>query len=110
VRIASRHGHHTGPDGVHPERMDRWELYRGRVPGRYDVYTGSTCHGWLQHTPEAGHTAHTPTGPTPIGLFRQVSRPVYGLEMQRQIDEAVERQGRGDLATLIAGRDTWTVE
>jgi len=35
--------------------------------------------------------SHTPNGPTPIGLFRQVQRPVYGLEMQRQIDEAVCR-------------------
>ncbi|HEY8556250.1 MAG TPA: 2-oxoacid:ferredoxin oxidoreductase subunit beta, partial [Actinomycetes bacterium] len=33
--------------------------------------------------------AHTPHSPTPIGLFRQVSRPVYGQEMQRQLDEAV---------------------
>jgi len=53
--------------------------------------------------------SHTPNGPTPIGLFRQVQRPVYGLEMQRQIDEAVARRGRGDLAALITGGDTWEV-
>ena len=54
--------------------------------------------------------AHTPSGPTPIGLFRQVQRPVYGLEMQRQLDDAVERRGPGDLSALIAGPDPWTVE
>jgi 2-oxoglutarate/2-oxoacid ferredoxin oxidoreductase subunit beta len=54
--------------------------------------------------------SHTPTGPTPIGVFRDVDRPVYAKEMQRQLDEAVERQGPGDLAKLIAGRDTWTVK
>jgi 2-oxoglutarate/2-oxoacid ferredoxin oxidoreductase subunit beta len=54
--------------------------------------------------------SHTPTGPTPIGVFRDIDRPVYAKEMQRQLDEAVERQGPGDLAKLIAGRDTWTVE
>ena len=53
--------------------------------------------------------AHTPHGPTPIGLFRQVSRPVYGVQMQRQLDEAAARRGRGDLAALLAGGDTWTV-
>ena len=53
--------------------------------------------------------SHGPTGPTPIGLFRQVSRAVYGLEMQRQIDDAVARRGPGDLAGLLAGTDTWTV-
>ncbi len=50
-----------------------------------------------------------PEGPTPIGVFRQVQRPVYGLEMQRQIDAAVERRGPGDLATLLQGADTWEV-
>jgi 2-oxoglutarate/2-oxoacid ferredoxin oxidoreductase subunit beta len=54
--------------------------------------------------------SHTPTGPTPIGVFRDVDRPVYAKEMQRQLDEAVERQGPGDLEKLIAGRDTWTVK
>ena len=53
--------------------------------------------------------AHTPTGPTPIGLFRQVKRPVYGIEMQRQIDDARLREGEGSLEELLAGRDTWTV-
>jgi 2-oxoglutarate/2-oxoacid ferredoxin oxidoreductase subunit beta len=53
--------------------------------------------------------SHTPTGPTPIGVFRQVSRPVYGQMMQAQLDDAVTRQGPGDLAALIAGKDTWTV-
>lgn len=79
VYIGSLHGHHTGPDGVHPERMDRWELYRGRVPGRYDVYTGSTCHGWLQHAPDAGHTAHTPTGPAPGGPWPTRGEAVAAL-------------------------------
>ena len=53
--------------------------------------------------------SHGPSGPTPIGVFRQVERAVYGLEMQRQIDDAVARRGRGDLAALLAGTDTWTV-
>ncbi|MEU0493769.1 helix-turn-helix transcriptional regulator [Nocardiopsis sp. NPDC006139] len=62
VSIGSLRGYHTGLK-VRPQGMDRWELYRGRVPGRYDIYTGSTCHGWLQNAPGGGHTAHTPAGP-----------------------------------------------
>ncbi|HSK96544.1 MAG TPA: 2-oxoacid:ferredoxin oxidoreductase subunit beta [Euzebyales bacterium] len=53
--------------------------------------------------------AHTPHGPTPIGLFRQVQRPVYGTELNRQLDDAVARRGKGDLATLLAGSDSWLV-
>ncbi len=46
---------------------------------------------------------------TPIGIFRDVDRPTYDAGMARQLDTAVSRQGRGDLADLLAGRDTWTV-
>ncbi len=53
--------------------------------------------------------SHTPLGPTPIGLFRQVERPVYGDELQRQLDDAALRKGPGDLQALITGSDTWTV-
>ena len=33
----------------------------------------------------------------------------YDSAMSAQIDTAVAKQGAGDLATLLAGRDTWTV-
>jgi 2-oxoglutarate ferredoxin oxidoreductase subunit beta len=53
--------------------------------------------------------SHTPQGPTPIGLFRQVERAVYGTELNRQLDEAKARRGTGDLAQLLTGADSWTV-
>ena len=54
--------------------------------------------------------SHTPHGPTPIGLFRQVERPVYDVELNRQLDDAVTRRGTGNLADLLAGSDSWIVE
>jgi len=54
--------------------------------------------------------AHTPLGPTPLGLFRQVSRPTYDALMAEQLDHAADRHGEGDLGALLAGSDTWTVE
>jgi 2-oxoglutarate/2-oxoacid ferredoxin oxidoreductase subunit beta len=56
------------------------------------------------------HLSERPTGPTPIGIFRDVQRPVYGEAMERQLEAATEKLGRGDLAKLLAGGDTWTVE
>jgi 2-oxoglutarate ferredoxin oxidoreductase subunit beta len=53
--------------------------------------------------------AHTPNGPTPIGLFRQVERPAYDTELNRQLDDAVARRGEGKLADLLAGPDSWVV-
>ncbi|MFJ4471989.1 2-oxoacid:ferredoxin oxidoreductase subunit beta [Streptomyces sp. NPDC089424] len=46
---------------------------------------------------------------TPIGVFRAVDRPVYDAAMTDQLDAAVEQNGKGDLAALLAGGDTWTV-
>ncbi|MFF9347949.1 2-oxoacid:ferredoxin oxidoreductase subunit beta [Streptomyces sp. NPDC014734] len=46
---------------------------------------------------------------TPIGVLRSVERPVYDTQMAEQLDTAVERNGKGDLAALLAGNDTWTV-
>jgi 2-oxoglutarate ferredoxin oxidoreductase subunit beta len=46
---------------------------------------------------------------TPIGVLRSVRRPVYDTLMARQLEDAVERQGEGDLGALLAGSDTWTV-
>jgi 2-oxoglutarate ferredoxin oxidoreductase subunit beta len=47
--------------------------------------------------------------PTPIGVLRDVDRPVYDTEMAEQLDRAAARQGEGDLSALLAGGDTWTV-
>jgi 2-oxoglutarate ferredoxin oxidoreductase subunit beta len=47
---------------------------------------------------------------TPIGVFRDVTRPSYDQLVNAQVDQAVERQGAGDLAQLLAGNDTWTIE
>ncbi|WP_411101403.1 2-oxoacid:ferredoxin oxidoreductase subunit beta [Streptomyces sp. cmx-4-9] len=46
---------------------------------------------------------------TPIGVFRNVARPVYDTLMAEQLETAVDQRGKGDLATLLHGNDTWTV-
>jgi 2-oxoglutarate ferredoxin oxidoreductase subunit beta len=53
--------------------------------------------------------AHGPHGPTPIGVFRNVDRPVYDTEMERQIADATAAKGPGDLAAVVRSNATWTV-
>jgi 2-oxoglutarate ferredoxin oxidoreductase subunit beta len=53
--------------------------------------------------------SHTPHGPTPIGVFRDVERPVYDRLMDEQLARAREDQGEGDLAELLHAGDTWTI-
>jgi 2-oxoglutarate ferredoxin oxidoreductase subunit beta len=53
--------------------------------------------------------AEHPDTPTPVGVFRAVQRPTYEGEMQRQLAEASDRSGLGDLGALLRSAPTWTV-
>jgi 2-oxoglutarate ferredoxin oxidoreductase subunit beta len=48
-------------------------------------------------------------GAVPMGVFRDVERPVYDEGVAQQISAAKEKQGEGDLAVLLASGDTWTI-
>jgi 2-oxoglutarate ferredoxin oxidoreductase subunit beta len=50
-----------------------------------------------------------PDFPEPIGVFRCVDRPRYDLELNRQIEAARAKRGRGDLNELFHSGDTWVV-
>jgi 2-oxoglutarate ferredoxin oxidoreductase subunit beta len=49
--------------------------------------------------------AEDPTGPTPIGIFRSVRRPVYGRPTKILAEPVLD----DELAGLLARGDTWTV-
>ncbi len=53
--------------------------------------------------------SHTPHGPTPIGIFRDVERPVYDQLMAEQLETAKTEQGGGELAGLLNSGDTWQI-
>jgi 2-oxoglutarate ferredoxin oxidoreductase subunit beta len=48
------------------------------------------------------------SGATPIGVFRDVQRPVYDDLMAEQIETA-RQQKAGDLASLLTTGDTWSI-
>ena len=52
--------------------------------------------------------SHSPTTPTPIGVFRDVDRAEFATETSRQLMLASEK-GPGDLAALLASGGTWDV-
>jgi 2-oxoglutarate ferredoxin oxidoreductase subunit beta len=58
---------------------------------------------------ELAHLAHRPTGPTPIGVFRSVRRPVYGAELAGTLEEARAAVGDEELEALLHSGETWTV-
>ncbi len=52
--------------------------------------------------------SHSPTTPTPIGVFRDVDRAEFASETSRQLMVASEK-GPGDLGALLTSGGTWDV-
>ena len=51
-----------------------------------------------------------PHEPAPVGVFRDVHRPEYAEETDRQLAGAQERLGSGDLSALLRSGATWQVD
>jgi 2-oxoglutarate ferredoxin oxidoreductase subunit beta len=50
-----------------------------------------------------------PEYPVPVGVLRDVTRPTHDELMTGQLEAAIAQRGKGDLATLLEGGETWTV-
>ncbi len=48
-------------------------------------------------------------GTAPVGVFRDVQRPVYDAQLAGQLEAARAEHGDGDLAALLSAGDTWEV-
>jgi 2-oxoglutarate ferredoxin oxidoreductase subunit beta len=62
------------------------------------------------HAFALAHLSPRPNGPTPIGVFRDVQRPVYGAPTTGEPDAAGHRIDTEELDALLHAGDTWTVE
>jgi len=69
----------------------------------HDVTRQDPSYAFALSRLDSGDFSHTP-----IGVFRAAPRPSYDTLMADQIETA-RAGGEGDLATLLAGNDTWEV-
>ena len=108
-RINLQHGEPVrfGPEGGRGVRL--------RGDASAEVFEGDgEALVWDAHHPEASpafalsRLTRDTVGATPIGVFRDVERPVYDELMAEQLDAARE-QKEGDLGALLVGGDTWTI-
>ena len=108
-RIYLEHGRplRWGPGGERGVRL--------RDDGSAEVFEGAgDALVWDAHHPEASpafalsRLTRETVGATPVGVFRDVERPVYDELMAEQLRAAGER-GEADLASLLAAGDTWTI-
>jgi 2-oxoglutarate/2-oxoacid ferredoxin oxidoreductase subunit beta len=110
-RIPLVHGEpiRFGPDGEHGvARNEQGELEI--VPGARDDLV---VHDAYRDDPSLAFAlarlASSPNEPTPIGVFRAVSRPVGISETGAKLAEARASLQPGALDALLHGGDTWTV-
>jgi 2-oxoglutarate/2-oxoacid ferredoxin oxidoreductase subunit beta len=61
------------------------------------------------HATALARLADSPTGPTPIGVFRDVKRDVYGSGRQDALRSAHEGASLDDVDELLRSGDTWVV-
>jgi 2-oxoglutarate/2-oxoacid ferredoxin oxidoreductase subunit beta len=108
-RIYLQHGEPVrfGPSGEKGVRL--------RSDGSAEVFEADgDALVWDAHHPEASpafalsRLTRDSVGATPIGIFRDVERPVYDQLMADQINTARE-QKEGELGALLAAGDTWTI-
>ncbi|OIQ77504.1 2-oxoglutarate oxidoreductase subunit KorB [mine drainage metagenome] len=45
----------------------------------------------------------------PVGVFRDVERAPFSELIHQQIDDVIAKEGKGQLASLLSGGDTWQV-
>jgi 2-oxoglutarate ferredoxin oxidoreductase subunit beta len=108
-RIYLEHGRpiRWGPSGEKGVRL--------RPDGSAEVFEGEDdALVWDARHPEASpafalsRLTRDTVGATPIGVFRDVERPVYDELMEDQLRVAREKK-KGELASLLGGGDTWTI-
>ena len=54
--------------------------------------------------------SNIPDLPRPVGVLYAVERPLYEVELTRQIDSAIQKQGAGDLEKLFNRGETWEIQ
>jgi 2-oxoglutarate ferredoxin oxidoreductase subunit beta len=111
IRLAHGEPVRFGPDGsmglVHGPYGALTAVPVSSVPESslvvHDVTRQDPSYAFALSRLDSGDFSHTP-----IGVFRSVERPSYDELMADQI-AASRSSGEGDLATLLAGNDTWQV-
>jgi 2-oxoglutarate/2-oxoacid ferredoxin oxidoreductase subunit beta len=108
-RIYLQHGEPVrfGPDGERGVRL--------RDDGSAEVFdSDGNALVWNAHHPEASpafalsRLTRDTVGATPIGIFRDIERPVYDQLMDDQL-QAAREQKEAELGALLATGDTWTI-
>ncbi len=96
---------------------DRGIRLNGMDPEIVTLGTGITEDDLLFHNEQQAEPSlayllsrmHYPEFPEPMGVLRAVERPVFEDLVLDQVKSATQSKGKGDLAALLAGGESWEV-
>ncbi len=107
-----------GKPMIFGKNRDRGIQLKGYEPEEVAIVEGGVPESDLLHHDEKARDATLaymlthmmyPDFPVPVGVFRCVEKPTYETLLEEQIEDSIEKSGRGTLETLIHGGETWTV-
>jgi 2-oxoglutarate/2-oxoacid ferredoxin oxidoreductase subunit beta len=90
----------------------------GLDPEVVDLGSGLTADDLLIHDERAEEPSLAyllsrmvyPRFPECVGVYRCVRRPTYEEQLDQQIQEVIQKKGRGKLEELFTSDDTWVVK
>jgi 2-oxoglutarate/2-oxoacid ferredoxin oxidoreductase subunit beta len=92
-------------DGPHPVVVD---ISNGKY-SKDDLWVHDEFADTPIHAMILAHMDERPNFPTPIGVFRQYFKETYDGGIKAQIDQVVEKKGKGDREKMVYSANTWEV-
>jgi 2-oxoglutarate ferredoxin oxidoreductase subunit beta len=68
-----------------------------------DIYKAQVLSRMFDHPTMENHF------PRPFGVLYAIDRPCYEQQLYEQVEQTLAAKGKGDLDTILAGKETWTV-
>ena len=101
---------------VFGKNKDRGIRLKGLTPEVITIGNGVSTSDLLVHDEHDQTLAYLlgrmtpPNFPTPVGVLFSTERPTIESLMNKQIQDAVEKSGPGNIDTLLRRGDVWSVE
>lgn len=92
-------------DGPHPVVVD---ITNGKY-SKDDLWVHDEFADTPIHAMILAHMDERPGFPTPIGVFRQYFKETYDGGIRSQINNVIEKKGKGDLEKILFSGNTWEV-
>ena len=93
-------------DGSHPTIANLSDISKNDlwIHDEKDRFKAQLLTSFFEDPNQEGHL------PRPFGVFYSEDKMRYEEALQAQIEESIERKGKGDLAKLLRGDNVWKVE